>query len=390
MNFFNSFGSKRKKNSSNQKGSYALQTSRGDAISQIGFARYTSLAGNEELLYSRLKQSVPVIDAAISKLVRLTGGFTVECEDKRAQRELESFLNTVKVGAFGTGVDSFVNTYLEQLLTYGTAVGEIVPAKSGSCIRALYNAPLNVLEIERTGKSPLDFRLCCKSGMEYVPIKNTDLITVTALNPEPGDIKGVSILRGLPFISSILMGIYNTIGLNWERMGNLRYAVTYNPGNDGMDKAFAKERAMQIASEWTKAMENTKNGRVSDFVAVGDVSIKVIGADNQILDSEVPVRQLLEQIVAKLGVPPFLLGLSWSSTERMSVQQADILTSELECYRRYLTPVIEKICRTQLRLMGYYQGCKIIWQPINLQDCVEEARAKLYDAQANQIINSKE
>ena len=53
---------------------------------------------------------------------------------------------------------------------------------------------------------------------------------------------------------------------------------------------------------------------VKDFVAVGDVSVKVIGADNAVLDSEIPVRQLLEQIVSKLSIPPFLLGLQWSST----------------------------------------------------------------------------
>ncbi len=47
-----------------------------------------------------------------------------------------------------------------------------------------------------------------------------------------------------------------------------------------------------------------RSGSVKDFVAVGDVDIKVIGADNQIPDSEIPVREMLEQIVAKLGIPP--------------------------------------------------------------------------------------
>lgn len=61
---------------------------------------------------------------------------------------------------------------------------------------------------------------------------------------------------------------------------------------------------------------------------MGDVDIKVIGADNQILDSEVPVRQILEQLIARTGIPPFLLGLNWSTTERMSAQQADLMTSE--------------------------------------------------------------
>lgn len=66
----------------------------------------------------------------------------------------------------------------------------------------------------------------------------------------------------------------------------------------------------------------------------------VIGADNQIIDTQVPVRQMLEQIVAKLGLPPFILGLSWSTTERMSQQQAEILASELESYRELLNSVI--------------------------------------------------
>ena len=128
-----------------------------------------------------------------------------------------------------------------------------------------------------------------------------------------------------------------------------------------------------------------RSNEVSDFLSVGDVNIKVIGADNQILNSEVPVRQLLEQIVAKLGIPPFLLGLSWSSTERMSMQQADILTSELEVYRRLLTPVVNRICSLWLRLHGYSSEHTVEWENINLQDELDLANARLLNAQAEQI-----
>jgi hypothetical protein len=120
-------------------------------------------------------------------------------------------------------------------------------------------------------------------------------------------------------------------------------------------------------------------------VAVGDVQIKVIGADNQILDSEIPVKQLLEQIVAKLSIPPFMLGLSWSTTERMSSQQADALTTELSSYRRILTPVIEKICNMYLRFCGNSSGVKVVWDDITLQDSVEQAKAELYKAQAHSL-----
>ena len=130
-------------------------------------------------------------------------------------------------------------------------------------------------------------------------------------------------------------------------------------------------------------------GSVKDFVAVGDVQIKVIGAEAQLPDSEIPVRQLLEQIVEKTGLPPFLLGLSWSSTERMSSQQADALTSELEAYRRILTPVIEKICNMHLRLCGNSSGVEVIWDEITLQDTVELAKAELYSAQAKSLLGGE-
>lgn len=329
-------------------------------------------------LFETLRESVPLIDGALDKIVRLTGDFDVKCKSRVAQSALRQFLKNVKVGANGRGIACFINSYLNQLLTYGTAVGEIVPYSDKSGIAALYNASLDSVEL-KCGDSPLDLLICSRSGVgEAVPVKNPSLILHTALNPALGKAYGRSILRGLPFVSDILLKIFNAIGENWERVGNIRFAVSCSS-----DGANAKERAQQIARQWSLAMSDKEQTR--DFVSVGDVSIKVIGADNQILDSEVPVRQLLEQIVAKLSVPPFLLGLSWSSTERMASQQCDILTSELEWYRTLITPVIDKICRTFLRMSGFEDSVEIEWSNINLQDETELAQARLWRAQALEI-----
>lgn len=133
-------------------------------------------------------------------------------------------------------------------------------------------------------------------------------------------------------------------------------------------------------------MQESRNGAVRDFVASGDVDIKVIGADNPVLDSETPVRQILEQLVARTGVPPFLLGLSWSSTERMSSQQADILTSEITAIRRTVEPVVERICELWLRMRGFDPRVTVDWADINLQDEVDEAKALLYRSQAQVLL----
>lgn len=352
----------------------------GHPFSLLG--RYAPLSRTELRLYETLREAVPIIDAAVCKIVRLVGGFTVQCPNLEIQRQLGLFLTHVPVNACGQGVESFLNGYLEQLLTYGTAVGEMVV--NHGTFQALYHAPLEDVQLT-AHPSPLEIQVQVRqTDGSYLPAPRPELLLTSTLNPQPGRLYGESILKGLPFVTDILLKIYHSIGLNWERVGNVRFAVTYRPGNDPTDRAYSKERAESIAREWRKAMQGG-SGRVSDFISVGDVDIRVIGADNQVLDSEVPVRQLLEQIVAKLSIPPFLLGLSWSSTERMSSQQADILTSELGSYRRLLNPVICKICSLWLRLNGYPLEFEIVWNKINLQDEVELANARLLNARALQL-----
>lgn len=349
----------------------------------LPLSSYSPFCAPETELYRSLREAVPIIDAAIQKLVRLLGGFEIRCENAKAQRELTDFLRVVDVGGTRRGISAFLSTFFEQLLTYGTAVGEMVV--DGLELKSLYNADLKSVSFSY-GKNALDVVVCAQNeNGTFVPVKYPELILKSVRNPEPGKLYGTSLLKGLPFVSDILLKIFNTIGLNWERVGNVRFAVTYKPQDDRLDRAYAKERAVQVASEWSKAME--KNGPVKDFVAVGDVEIKAIGADNQILDSEVPVRQILEQIVAKLGLPPFLLGLSWSTTERMSSQQADILTSEIEFYRRELEPVIRKICKTYLVLSGLDCDFSVEWDDITLQDVTELSRSAYYTAQSKKILS---
>ena len=69
----------------------------------------------------------------------------------------------------------------------------------------------------------------------------------------------------------------------------------------------------------------------------------------------------------------------------MSSQQADALTSELEAYRRILSPVIEKICTVFLRSSGFCCNAEVVWDDITLQDEVELSKARLYDAQRAKI-----
>ena len=333
----------------------------------------------EKELYDRLRNAVPIIDAALMKIIRLTGGYKVVCSDERLQVRLDDFLENIPVGLTGKSINDFTDNFLDSLLTYGSAVGEIAIDSSGEQIAGLWNGDVSAVRVT-SGKNPF---------IRQYSVKNNDDTLKTIVHPErilyASLTGGRPLLRGIPALSSILMRIYECIGQNFDRAGNVRYAVTYKPPSNSGDFAYSRERAVQIAKEWADGMNSAKYGQVKDFVAVGDVDIKVIGAENQLFDTNVPVRQLMEQIIAKLSIPPFLLGLNWNTTERMSSQQADILTSELEYYRRLLTPVICEIGNSFMCSIGADAVCSVEWDNINLQDESALAEARLKNAQAREI-----
>lgn len=340
---------------------------------------FVPLGGGEERVYRELREAIPVLDAAVGKMVRLCGGFAVKCKSAEAQKKLNDFLKMMPCGRGQMGIESFLSGYLDSLLTYGRAVGELVVA--GGRLRAVCWGDVTALEVQE-GENALDMVLWGMDAHGLMrPLPYQNLLLFTTWHPEPAHPYGVSMFRGMPFLADILLKIYNTIGSNWERAGNIRYSVICKGGED-LDPAAAQERGKAVAAEWARAMEDGKNGTVRDFVAVGDVEISVIGGEAPILDSEVPVRQIMEQLVAKTGLPPFLLGLSWSTTERMSTQQADLLTSELWALRRAVEPAMRKICGTFLALEGLDNRVEIVWDDISLQDIIQEAQAELYRAQA--------
>ena len=359
-----------------------VQVRRGEGQPFGVLDRYVPLRGGEIALYRAIREGVPILDAAIWKLVRLCGGVGVRCADPKAQAGLEEFFRTVDTGWGQRGIQSFLDRYLDDLFTCGHGLGEIVLDPEGKEIAALLCADPEQVEV-KIGDSPLDFTLCRAGLGEDRALPYQELLLFTPFQPTGDAPCGVSLLRSMPFLAGILLKIFQATGQNWERAGNLRFAVVCKPGEG--EEAFAQERCGLLAREWSAAMQAGREGSVRDFVAVGDVDIKVIGADGPILDSQAPVRQILEQLVARTGIPPFMLGLSWSSTEWMSAQQADMLTTEVTAIRRTVEPALCRTAELWLRLHGFDGRAEIVWEDINLQDMVEEARAELYRAQAEKL-----
>lgn len=156
----------------------AVQTAPRKINSSLAMLSDVSSTAVERELYRNLRKSVPVIDAAICKLIRLLGTFKVKTKNSRCQRIIDDFMRNVRTNGTGMGINGFVFSYMESLLTYGEAVGEMVLSRDGKRIAALYNASVEDVEI-REGSSPLDLVICTKGDGVLTPVKYSQLVFAT-------------------------------------------------------------------------------------------------------------------------------------------------------------------------------------------------------------------
>lgn len=141
----------------------------------------------------------------------------VTCQDKEAERALNHFLRTVPVGWNQKGIQAFLDSYLDCLLTCGRAVGEIVPSRDGRDIAAVLCGRVSDVQVKE-GDSPLEVLLALRrpdGRTEVLP--RQELLLFTPYHPSPEHPYGVSLLHSPAFLSGVLLKIYQTLGANWER-----------------------------------------------------------------------------------------------------------------------------------------------------------------------------
>lgn len=334
-------------------------------------------------------QAIPFLDVGLRKFTRLVNGFGVEADNDRLQEVLDEFLREVVVDQVQVGFRSFETRHVRSLLQYGKALGEIVLTDPGTDIAGLVNinSPKVVLKVEDGGVVLGEKRL---HGQDHF-FPNQELLLYNIANPIGDDLHGVPLLQSAPFAANIILTTENAVRQMWQRSGAppfLLFAKLPTPEDGELPPGLASSIEGTIKGQWNNAMRDRWNGEgIRDFTLASqaEFSVSVIGADITELNFEVPYRAMMEQIISCIELAPFMLGISWATTERLSAEQADMIGSSVEDVRAEVTPDYMKTMELAQAMSGVAGSFKPIWTPYSLKNELECSTARKNNAQAQQI-----
>jgi hypothetical protein len=114
------------------------------------------------------------------------------------------------------------------------------------------------------------------------------------------------------------------------------------------------------------------------------VRFGILGENVTLPSLEFEMRTCLEQAITRTSFPPFVFGLyKWTSNEKMSKEQNDMIVSEIWSMRTQIEPIMQNIFDTFLITEGKGgEKWKMIWEDVNLMDEAEKARARMLNAAA--------
>lgn len=332
----------------------------------------TLLNGYEPLkfnidLYDLIREAIPLLDEAVRKYKLLIGSFEIECENESVKKLLDEFKDTVRVNQFQYGIEQFMGQMVDSAISKGFAVGELV-----------YNQTITDIEFLKVARSN-GFRFVKKDNIiklgQVNDLGNVQVydydedIYYLAFDCREGHPQGYSMFYSLPFVGEIFVRIMQSIRNTIWRVGDPSFLVTVTSS----DKAGANKCAQDLKESITDTFVSRKTGKTRDVYASGPadakIEVKVLGAEKDLINLEIPLRSIEEQIVSVTGFPPFMFALyKWSSTERMSKQQNDMIVSTINSYRQMLEPMLIDILEKKLIVSKINVPFTIKWNKVNLMD----------------------
>lgn len=369
-------------------------------------------------LYEAIREAVGAMDGAINRLCTLDGIILVEADNDRLQREISEWMEAVKVQDVHQGLQTWYNLMNNEKYEQGFAIGEWTLNKNKNDVEKLkvadskgayfkrtqsgeletwYKPPGKIRgrrdgtdNIERVLRNNYVSQIAAGSylaGNNYRKLDTQSLVYL-GFNNEADNPYGVSLIRGTEFDSKVLLTIKNALFNVWDRFGDPIFDVRLKKKKTKTPEELQAEQtalSRSIANVFAIKRQGNSADLVNVIGAGDELEINVLGAEGQVLQVEADARHLLEQVVAKTGLPSWLLGFHWSTAERLAEQQGTMIIQESRTRFAIAKPALRSPIEAMLRARGiaFKRGDWDITQELpNLQDMLKQAQANFLNTQA--------
>ena len=354
---------------------YALGAGMGGGTQVLGVNTAHALLG-------QFYQAIPVLRRAVGVLAGLVGEPRYVSGSDTLDEDLQMWAQGVPFGRIGTGLQAWLADHVAQALVYGYAVGEMeLTRPRGIAALWSYHSATCAFRVDQTGQCQIVQR--GRLGTEV--LLNPQTVVSTTYDPIGSDPRGQSLFLAVPTAAQLWMDMLYAYRSTWRRCGITTFHVNWQPGDNFDDPtgAVGAEVRQSLQDSWTDAMKaQAVDGIPYDFFSTGAVSVEPVGAKTAIMDIETAKRAIVEELVTATGIPPWMLGYSWSTTERLSQQQADMLVSFVSAIRRSTENALLRIGTLREQLAGRTTELSIAWPDVTLQDRTEQATAAKAEAEA--------
>lgn len=340
-------------------------------------------------LLAQFYGAIPPLKRAVSVLTGMVGCPEFVSSTEAETNDLALWSAQVGYGRIGQGLGMWLRDHGRQRLVYGFGVGEaeIDPTAKEVLRLHSYSSPRHGFQSDELGEITI---LQQQSMRGLVPL-NPETTVLSVHDPDGGNPNGESLFFSIPTVAQTWLDILHNYRETWRRCGSPVFHVNWEPPENFNDQNHKKSDGVRTRLEeaWNKLIRSKQvDGKTLDFFSTGKVSIVTVGADGQVIDVQEGKRNIVEEIVVASNLPPWLLGYSWSTTERLSTQQADMLVTFIETLRTEITGSIQKLVELRQRVAGKRSPFEIVWPAVNLQDLVQTAQAELMMANAKRVFQA--
>lgn len=312
-------------------------------------------------LYRFLRDQVPLLNSVIWTWVRLCASpyeyQVVSSVDSSTEERIAKIIQDLDRRVYRNGLmqlggfRELLVQYFESLFTDGSICGELQVSPSRRQVDRFLLADMRTIEVEADGGA---YSLYQRHGERRTRL-NAKTIFYYGLNSQPGQPRGESLLKAIPFVSRVEQALVSDMHRAMRSSGYHRIHVKITPPEKqtGESDNDYINRANAYFDDTVEMMRDF--GPDKNPVTWDDVKIDYIGPSSRTSSNNawyLNHKAMIEDVCAGTHLAPFMLGYAYGTTHNWAEFKYELVQRQVLTVQNAAASLLNWIANVELALQG--------------------------------------